>query len=426
MKLLEPDVKRLFWEQGIPVPRHLVVSEETLAEKVETQWAGASVVKAVVPFGSRYKKGLIRMVESSADLSLAARAVLERSKAFGPCSSVLVEEYIEHPRESYLSIVSDPLERGPVLLYAPEGGVDVEHLAQAQGLRRYPIDINLDVASEQLRSGMLSFFTAAGANAESAGRLADVSSRLYGIYRRWSCLFVEINPLVRTGAGEVALDAKMEIDDDAVELLDPEAKAFAAAAHVPKGSLRERAAERIDRKDYRGSVHFVETDRGAAASQLGSSLRAFVGFNGIGTGVSLTAMDELVRAGFFPANFCDTSGNPTASKLCRATRVILSQPELGGYFFISCISSQQLDNTARGIIKAFKERYAATGGIPNIPSLLLFRGAWEDEAIDLFRQHGIAGPSVRILGRESSERDAVKIFGELYESLGSTAGSQDS
>jgi succinyl-CoA synthetase beta subunit len=135
----------------------------------------------------------------------------------------------------------------------------------------------------------------------------------------------------------------------------------------------------------------------------------------VGTGVSLTAMDELVRQGFFPANFCDTSGNPPASKLYRATRIILGQPDLGGYFFISCISSQQLDNTARGIIKGFKERYPKTGGVPDMPSLLVFRGAWEEEAIDLFRQHGIAGPSVRILGRESSERDAVRIFGELYE-----------
>ena len=422
MKLLEPDVKRLFKEQGIPVPRHLVVPAAEISKGIATPWRGASVVKAVVPFGSRFKKGLIRIVENPGHLADAAEEIVDRSRSYGGCRAVLIEERIEHPQESYLSIVSDPIERGPVLLYAPEGGVDVEHLAQAQGLCRHPIDIGSEPGSPEVRAGILTFFQSVGADPAAADRLTNVAERMYVIYRRWSCLFVEINPLVRSAVSEIALDAKMEIDDDAAELLDPEAKAFAAAAHIPKGSLRERAAERIDHKDYRGTVHFVETDRDAAARQLEGRLRAFVGFNGIGTGVSLTAMDELVRAGFFPANFCDTSGNPTASKLYRATRIILSQPAIGGYFFISCISSQQLDNTARGIIKAFKEKYARTGGVPEIPSLLLFRGAWEDEAIDLFKQHGIAGPTVRILGRESSERDAVRIFGELYDGMGSKIG----
>ena len=43
-------------------------------------------------------------------------------------------------------------------------------------------------------------------------------------------------------------------------------------------------------------------------------------------------MDAIVNAGFTIANFTDTSGNPSASKVYRAARMILAQPDLVGYF----------------------------------------------------------------------------------------------
>jgi hypothetical protein len=94
----------------------------------------------------------------------------------------------------------------------------------------------------------------------------------------------------------------------------------------------------------------------------------------------------------------------------------MSQPQIENYVFVSCVSSQQLDNTARGIIKAFKELYPATGGQPNIPCVLVFRGAWDDVAIDLFEQHGISdGRWIEVLGRDTAEIEAAKVFDALYK-----------
>ena len=44
------------------------------------------------------------------------------------------------------------------------------------------------------------------------------------------------------------------------------------------------------------------------------------------------SMDAIVNAGFTIANFTDTSGNPSASKVYRAARIILAQPDIVGYF----------------------------------------------------------------------------------------------
>jgi hypothetical protein len=96
--------------------------------------------------------------------------------------------------------------------------------------------------------------------------------------------------------------------------------------------------------------------------------------------------------------------------------VIFSQPGIQGYVFASCISSQQLDNTARGIIKALKELYPTTQGQPNIPTVLAFRGAWDEEAIRLLSEHGISkGRWVRVLSREANEHEIAEVFSALYQ-----------
>ena len=141
-----------------------------------------------------------------------------------------------------------------------------------------------------------------------------------------------------------------------------------------------------------------------------------IGFDGIGTGVSMAVMDELVPLGFLPMNFCDTSGNPTGSKLYRITKAILAQPLIEGYVFASCLSSQQLDVTARGIIKAFREIFAPHGGAPTIPCVFSFRGAWDDVALELFHRHGLdAHRWVRVLRRDSTERELAQTFKDLHE-----------
>jgi succinyl-CoA synthetase beta subunit len=127
-------------------------------------------------------------------------------------------------------------------------------------------------------------------------------------------------------------------------------------------------------------------------------------------------LDELVPLGFYPINFADTSGNPTASKQYRITKIIFSQPLIKGFLFVSCISNQQLDNTARGVIKALRDLYPETDGKPNIPVVLAIRGAWDLDAIRLFKDCGITeGKWIRILGRESTEQDAALAFYELYQ-----------
>jgi succinyl-CoA synthetase beta subunit len=225
---------------------------------------------------------------------------------------------------------------------------------------------------------------------------------------------VEINPLALTEDGVTALDARVEIDDDAIGRQAGLNLEAAEQAGERGATQLEQIAGSIDEHDHRGTVHFVQIDPDLAYVREHGMIP--IGFDCVGAGASLSMMDELVPLGFYPVNFCDSSGNPVGSKLYRITKIIFSQPGIQGYVFVSCISSQQLDNTARGIIKALKELYPHTGGQPNIPAVLAFRGAWDKDAIDLLRDSGVTdGRWVRVLGREATENSVAESFRALHD-----------
>jgi succinyl-CoA synthetase beta subunit len=93
------------------------------------------------------------------------------------------------------------------------------------------------------------------------------------------------------------------------------------------------------------------------------------------------SMDAIVNAGFTIANFTDTSGNPSASKVYRAARIILAQPDLVGYFGSgSGVASQEQYWSAYGLAKAFWELDL------DIPAVIRLGGNTEDRAVDILHR----------------------------------------
>ncbi len=95
----------------------------------------------------------------------------------------------------------------------------------------------------------------------------------------------------------------------------------------------------------------------------------------------MMSMDAIVNAGFTIANFTDTSGNPSASKVYRAARIILAQPDLVGYFGSgSGVASQEQYWSAYGLAKAFWELDL------DIPAVIRLGGNTEDRAVDILQR----------------------------------------
>jgi succinyl-CoA synthetase beta subunit len=379
------------------------------------------VVKAQIRAGKRGKSGGVRAVTDEVELEAVVSDMMGDSIRGLPVDTLLLEQRVEITREIYVGVTADPSSRSPMMIFCADGGVDIEETARVdpEAVRTLPVDIlrgvypydalNLVAAADKLTSR------------QKLG-IAQVLCRMYDVYRAHDCKLVEINPLAITPEGLTAVDARVDIDGDALERQAELDLDLAEEAGSRSATLLEEIAATIDEHDHRGTVHFVQIDPDLSYAREHGKIP--FGFDCVGAGASLTTMDELVPLGFYPVNFCDSSGNPVGSKLYRVTKLIFSQPGIQGYVFVSCVSSQQLDNTARGIIKALEELYPESGGQPNIPTVLCFRGAWDKDAIKLLAEHGISeGRWVQVLGRDATERDAAEAFCALHQEWTSERGS---
>ena len=411
-RLLEYQGKALFKQQGIAVPEGRLVGTVAEAKNAADELGFPVAIKAQVLSGRRGKAGGILFADDEDSLSKAIEQLLDKQIRGSAVDRLLVEEKAEVQRELYMAVTADPSTRQPVGIFSLRGGVDIEETTESEpaSIVTAPIDISEGFhqydAMDLLRQ-------VGDLDSSQMLVLANVFTKLYQVYREYDCKLAEINPLALVEQGAIALDARVDIDDDAVSRQTTLDIDFAEEAGERAATLLEIAAATIDEHDHRGTVHFVQTDLNASYAR--SSGMVPVGLDAIGAGTGLTIMDELVPLGYYPINFCDSSGNPVGSKFYRITKVILAQPQIEGYLFVSCVSSQQLDNAARGVIKAFKELYPRTGGRPNIPCVVLFRGGWDDVAVDLFREHGISeGRWIEVLGRDTMERELAEIFDSLY------------
>lgn len=406
-RLFEYQGKEIFQKNGIPVPAGQVVTDISEFAKGIEKVKLPLMLKSQILSGKRGKAGLIRSASTRSEAEAAFRDLWKRKLENGTIDKILLEEKLLIERELYVGVTADPSRRQPVIIVSLSGGMSVEEEA---AIRKLQVNILKGVSREEIEKFLGGF-----CDQMLLSGLADVIHKLYGIYRKLDCRMIEINPLVYTGSGFIAADARVDIDDDSIFRQKELGIEFVEATGAREPTDLEWAAAKIDDGDHRGSVHFVQIDPDGAIAR--SKNMVSIGFDCVGAGTSLTTLDELTAFNYFPMNFADTSGNPTGSKMYRITKIILSQPGIEGYLFVSCMSSQQLDNTARGIIAALKELYPKTNGKPNIPMLLAFRGAWDEVAIKLFADHGISdSPNVRLLGRNSTELEAAQLFDALYKS----------
>jgi succinyl-CoA synthetase beta subunit len=413
-RLFEYQAKTLLVEAGVRVPWGRVVESVEAVEAAGREAQGRVVLKPQLLEGGRGRRGLIAAAGNAEEAVRRARELVSGSFWGGLPRRLLVEEWVTAQEEWYVAVVTDTGARRPLLLVSPEGGTAVEealgkgaalrvYLSATRPLRAYEV---VDALRRRYRM-----------ESRALAGLARMCAALAEVYRKTDARLVEVNPAAWTGDGWVALDARVVLDEDAAfRQRDLYRRLGLAEAEQAGGRLPtplEVEARRIDAEDHRGSVHFVELDPGGARSRAQGLVPVAV--QTVGTGVFLTLFDELVPRGYFPINFCDTSGSPPAEKVYRATRLVLSQQGFAGFLFVTCVSSQDLGETARGVLRALEEMYPEAGGVPGVPTVLCFRGWRDAQAVELLRRAGIKEGRVKLLGREATERDAVAALDEMVK-----------
>ena len=369
-RLHEYQGKAILAANGFKIPRGRAASNADEAVAAAKELGGEVVVKIQAWTTGRAGIGGVAFAKKPDDVRGHATRMLAMKVGQFPVEAVLVEEKIDIDREFFLSFAIDDAARAPMIIFAAGGGTGIEE--RAASTRRIPCDVNrgpLDSAVEEA-------VASCGLSPKQATQLADSIRKLFAAARSVEARSLEINPLVLTKDGEfVAADCRITIDDYAVAR-HPELGIEIAREFDHPPTALERVAYAVEQNDHRGTFYFAQLATAAPKDSKG-----LVGFHGAGGGGSMMSMDAIVNAGFTIANFTDTSGNPSASKVYRAARIILAQPDLVGYFGSgSGVASQEQYWSAYGLAKAFWELDL------DIPAVIRLGGNTEDRAVDILHR----------------------------------------
>jgi succinyl-CoA synthetase beta subunit len=366
-RLHEYQGKAILAANGFKIPRGRAASNSDEAVAAAKELGDDVVIKIQAWTTGRAAIGGVAFAKKSEEVRAHAERMLSMKLGQFPVDAVLVEEKIDIDREFFLSFAINDAARAPMIIFAAGGGTGIEERAAAT--RRIPCDVNRGPVDAAIDEAVAS----CGLSADNAKQLNESTRKLFAAARSVEARSLEINPLVLTKSGEfVAADCRITIDDYAA-VRHPELRIEIAREFDHPPTALERIAYAVEQNDHRGTFYFAQLATAAPKDSKG-----LVGFHGAGGGGSMMSMDAIVNAGFTIANFTDTSGNPSASKVYRAARIILAQPGLVGYFGSgSGVASQEQYWSAYGLAKAFWELDV------DIPAVIRLGGNTENRAVDI-------------------------------------------
>jgi succinyl-CoA synthetase beta subunit len=368
-RLHEHQGKAVLSAAGIKVPRGRVARSAAEAVAAARQIGLPVMVKVQAWTTGRAAAGGIARAGSAEEAGEHASRMLALRFGRFPVDELLIEETIPIRREFFLSLAIDERQRAPVLLLSASGGSGVE--SRADQTRRIPCHVRQGPDAAALTDAM----NAIGVPPDAQPEVERVARKAFQIARDCDARSLEINPLALTDTGAIiAADCRITIDDYAVARRPELGIEIARELDHPPTPL-ERLAYRIEQEDHRGTFFFAQMNDAAPQGSKG-----LIGFHGAGGGGSMMSMDAISAAGFTPANFCDTSGNPSPAKVYRAARIILAQPGLAGYFGSgSGVANQEQFWSAYGLAKAFWELELS------IPAVVRLGGNAEDRAVEILQ-----------------------------------------
>ena len=335
MDLYEYQARDLFEKHGVPVLGG-VVAEDPAAAKAGAEKLGTPVVvvKAQVKTGGRGKAGGVKVAKSPEEAEQKASEILGMEIKGHTVHRVMIAAGADIAEEYYFSLLLDRANRNYLAMCSVEGGMEIEQLAveRPEALARVAVDPNVGIDEATAKE----IVAAARFDDETGAKVVPVLQKLWDVYREEDATLVEVNPLVKTGAGEiVALDGKITLDDNAQFRQEGHAELVDVTSEDPL----ETKAKALD-------LNYVKLD-------------GEVGIIGNGAGLVMSTLDVVAYAGeehgVKPANFLDIGGGASAEVMANGLDVILGDEQVSAVFVNVFGGITACDAVANGIVGALKK-----------------------------------------------------------------------
>ncbi len=356
MNVHEYQAKEIFARFGVPAGEGQVArSADEAVEAAKSLGGEKWVVKAQVHAGGRGKAGGVKICDNVDEVKQAAADMIGgelKTKQTGdvglPINSVYVEKPADIESELYLSVLVDRATRKVTFIASPEGGMDIEEVAESTPEKITQVAIHPAAGFQAYQGRQLGFFL--GLDKKQVGEFVKVMKGLYEMFVETDASLVEINPLVTTKQGGLAaLDGKLNFDDNALF----RHKEFADMRDLTQENEREAKAAEFD-------LNYIQLD-----GNIGCMVN--------GAGLAMGTMDLVKLHGGEPANFLDVGGGATTERVTEAFKLITAGEGVKAILVNIFGGIVRCDLIAEGIITAAKDV-----GI-NVPVVVRLEGTNAEE-----------------------------------------------
>ncbi len=392
MNLHEYQSKELLALHNVPIQRGIAVESVEDALKAGEKLTADTgtkfwVVKAQVHAGGRGKGGGVKLAKSMDELKqvssdiLGMTLVTPQTGAEGKhVNTILVAEDMFYPGEEeieefYLSFLLDRAKHQHVVMYSPEGGMDIEEVAEHKPDKIFKEWINPATGIMPFQARKIAYNL--GLKGAAFKDMTKFIGKLYNAYLKLDATMLEINPLLKTSDSKmIVVDAKVDIDDNAL------------FRHKDIAALRdEREEDPTEVKAKKHHLNYVNLD-----GNVGCMVN--------GAGLAMATMDIIKLSGGEPANFLDVGGTANAQTVEAGFRIIMEDPKVEAILVNIFGGIVRCDRVAQGVVDAYKNI-----GEINIPIIVRLQGTNAEEAKVIIDESGLKVHSAIIL-KEAAEKVA--------------------
>lgn len=357
MKLYEFQGKEIFKKYGIPVQSGFLIHKNDEVKNLTP----SLVLKSQVLVGGRGKAGGIKIWDGNTDVSKTINDLFTLSIQGEKVKAILALEKVDILKEIYISITFNRGKSTPILIVGTAGGIDIEKSAKLNKEKIYFIEFDpfLGILEYQIR------FIAKKINIENYSEFKKIIGAMYKIFKEHDATLVEINPLAITPHGLVAIDSKINLDDQSY---------FRHKEFFQK--LKEEKKLIQDKKDS-GISKFKED------TITYVTLSGNIGLISDGAGTGLLTLDLINDFGGKVASFCEMGGITNSEVMFKALKMVTSNSSVKSILVVLIGGFNRMDDMAEGIVK-FKKEFKK-----EIPIFIRMCGTKEEIGKQLMRNENI-------------------------------------
>lgn len=380
MKIHEYQAKEILKKFGVPIQDGIAVKSlsefDSAISQLQQRGINQYVVKSQIHAGGRGKGKLYSpdnrdqvILEGGVKFSTSVEKAKEYAEKIlgnvlvthqsGPegklVKTIFIAEGLDFKKEYYLGILLDRSVSQNVIMASTEGGVEIEKVAEETPEKIIKEWIDPALGFQTFQARKLAF--ALGLEGEAFKNFIPFIKALYNTYENTDATMLEINPLVLTNDNKIiALDAKMNIDDNAL---------FRQKGISAYRDLDEEDPLEIEASKF--NLNYIKLD-----GNVGCMVN--------GAGLAMATMDIIKLAGGEPANFLDVGGGANKETVSNGFRIILSDPNVKAILINIFGGIVRCDRVAQGVIDAALEMHI------NVPIVVRLEGTNAIEAAELLNR----------------------------------------